>query len=207
MSLPEQVTGVKPAERVPVAPAASFELQLRAQRMLVRAVPQLRYQLMRVGPAGLTGLAVLMSAVVAAIAVLMPAHRSVVALREELSKSGHAIPSETRPEQTARQFSAMLPTRAQIPALLGVVLMQATDSGIALDQGKYTFSAATSTRLARYSFEFPVKGDYASVRTFIDKSLAAVPALGLDKLNVERRNVGDTQVTADVTFVIYMRGA
>ena len=207
MSLPEQSTVARSVERAPVAPAAGFALQLRAERMLVRAVPQLRYQLMRVGPAGLTGLAVLMSAVVAAIVVIMPAHRSVLALRDELTKSGHAVPSEARPVQTARQFSAMLPTRAQIPALLGVVLIQATDSGIVLDQGKYTFSAATSTRLARYAFEFPVKGDYASIRTFIDKSLAAVPALGLDKLNVERKNVGDTLVTADVTFVIYMRGA
>ena len=37
--------------------------------------------------------------------------------------------------------------------------------------------------------------------------LAAVPALGLAKLHVERKNVGDTLVSADVGFVIYLRGA
>jgi hypothetical protein len=124
-----------------------------------------------------------------------------------LAKAGHVMPVTTNPEQTPQQFAATLPTREQIPALLGVVLVQATDAGIVLEQGRYTFSPATSNRLARYTFEFPVKADYGNIRSFINKSLAAVPALGLDKLHVERKNVGDTLVSADVGFVIYLRGA
>jgi Tfp pilus assembly protein PilO len=110
-------------------------------------------------------------------------------------------------ERSPQQFAAALPTRAQIPALLGEVLVQATDSGIVLEQGRYTFNPATSSRLARYTLEFPVKADYGNIRNFINKSLAAIPALGLDKLHVERKNVGDTLVSADVGFVIYLRGA
>jgi hypothetical protein len=182
-------------------------LQARAEQMLVRAVPQVKYQLMRVGPAGLTGIGVLLAAAVAAIALLLPAHQSVLALRDELTKAGHAMPSTAKPQQSPQQFAASLPTREQIPAILGVVLVQATDAGIDLPQGRYTFSPPTSNRLARYTFEFPVKGDYGNIRSFINKSLAAIPALGLDKLHVERKNVGDTVVSADVGFVIYLRGA
>jgi hypothetical protein len=182
-------------------------LQARAEQMLVRAVPQVKYQLMRVGPAGLTGIGVLLAAAVAAIVLLLPAHQSVLALRDELTKAGHAMPSTVKPEQSPQQFAATLPTREQIPALLGVVLAQATDAGIVLEQGRYTFSPATSNRLARYTFEFPVKADYGNIRSFINKSLAAIPALGLDKLHVERKTVGDTAVSADVGFVIYLRGA
>jgi hypothetical protein len=193
-------------------PAASASvprtaLQLRTERMLLRALPQVRYQLMRVGPAGLTGIAVLVAAAVAAIILLLPAHQSILALRAELTKSGHALPGAVQPERSPQQFAAALPTRAQIPALVGVVLVQATDAGIVLEQGKYTYSPATSSRLARYSFEFPIKADYGNIRNFINKSLAAIPALGLDKLHVERKNVGDTLVSADVGFVIYLRGA
>ena len=193
-------------------PAASARaprtaLQLQTERMLLRALPQARYQLMRAGPAGLTGIAVLAAAAVAAIVLLLPAHQSVLALRAELTKAaGHAPPAAVQPERSPQQFAAALPTRAQIPALMGVVLVQATDAGIALEQGKYTFSPATSSRLARYSFEFPIKANYGNIRNFINKSLAAIPALGLDKLHVERKNVGDTLVNADVGFVIYMRG-
>jgi hypothetical protein len=189
-------------------PAASrTALQARAERMLVRAVPQVKYQLMRVGPAGLTGIGVLLAAAVAAIALLLPAHQSVLALRDELTKAGHAMPTTAKPQQSPQQFAASLPTREQIPAILGLVLAQATDAGVDLPQGRYTFSPATSNRLARYTFEFPVKGDYGKIRSFINKSLAAIPALGLDKLHVERKNVGDTAVIADVGFVIYLRGA
>jgi hypothetical protein len=182
-------------------------LQLKTERVLLRALPQVRYQLMRVGPAGLTGVAVLVAAAVAAIALLVPAHQSVLALRAELTKAGHAQPAAVQAERSPQQFAAALPTRAQIPALLGEVLVQATDSGIVLEQGRYTFSPATSSHLARYTFEFPIKSDYGNIRNFINKSLAAIPALGLDKLHVERKNVGDTLVSADVGFVIYLRGA
>ena len=73
-------------------------LQARAERMMVRAVPQVKYQLMRVGPAGLTGIGVLLAAAVASIVLLFPAHRSVLALRDELTKAGHSMPSSVKPE-------------------------------------------------------------------------------------------------------------
>jgi hypothetical protein len=89
---------------------------------------------------------------------------------------------------------------------LGTVLAQAAEAGITLEQGKYTFTPAAGNRLARYTFEFPVKADYASIRAFINKSLTVIPALGLDKLHIERKTVGDTNVSAEVGFVIYLRG-
>jgi hypothetical protein len=207
VNLPEQANPVTRAVPAAAPATSGMALQKRAERMLVRALPQARYQLMRVGPAGLTGLAVLLAAAISAVALLLPAHQSVLALRNELTRAGHVMPSAARPDQTPQQFAATLPTREQIPALLGVVLAQATDAGIVLEQGRYTFSPATSNRLARYTFEFPVKADYGNVRSFINKSLTAIPALGLDKLHVERKNVGDTLVSADVGFVIYLRGA
>ena len=193
---------------LPAASAAPRNaLRRRAERMLVRAVPQIRYQLARVGPAGLTGIGALAAACVAAIAVLLPAHQSVLALRGELMNAGRGAPAAAQPERSPRQFAATLPSRGEIPALLGVVLVQAAESGIVLEQGKYTFSPAAANRLARYTFEFPVKADYGNIRNFIDKALAAIPALGLDKLHLERKNVGDTLVSAEVGFVIYLRGA
>ena len=193
---------------LPAASAAPRNaLRRRAERMLVRAVPQIRYQLARVGPAGLTGIGALAAACVAAIAVLLPAHQSVLALHGELMNAGRGAPAAAQPERSPRQFAATLPSRGEIPALLGVVLVQAAESGIVLEQGKYTFSPAAANRLARYTFEFPVKADYGNIRNFIDKALAAIPALGLDKLHLERKNVGDTLVSAEVGFVIYLRGA
>jgi hypothetical protein len=201
---------VHPMPAVPIVTATvsrTMALQQHAQRMLVRTVPQVRYQLMRVGPVGLSGLAALIAAAAVALVLLLPAQQSVFALRTELSNAAHAVPAKASQDLSPRQFAAALPTREQIPALLGVVLVQATDSGIVLEQGRYSYSPATTSRLARYTFEFPVKGEYGHIRSFINNSLTAIPALGLDKLRVERKNVADTLVSADVAFVIYLRGA
>jgi hypothetical protein len=198
---------VQPVTAVAAPARRTMALRRRAEHLLMRAIPQVRYQLTRVGPAGLSGLTALAAAAVLALAVLLPAQRSVLALRTEMTNAGHAAPGTSLHDPSPRQFASSLPTRDQIPALLGVVLVQATNSGIVLEQGRYTYSPATSNRLARYTFEFPVKADYGRVRTFINSALTAIPALGLDKLRVERKSVGDTLVSADVGFVIYLRGA
>ena len=173
---------------------------------MIRAWPRARYELMRVGPAGLAGSGLLVAAALAGLVLLMPGHRSLIELRSELTRAGHVQPAADASDRTPQQFAAALPTREQIPALLGLVFMQASDAGLVLPQGRYAFSPASTNRLAHYSFEFPVKADYGKIRSFIDKSLLAIPALGLDKLHVERKNVGETDVSADVGFVIYMRG-
>lgn len=203
MSLVEDAVRQTPA---PPVPRTQQGLQQRAERMLVRAVPQFKYQLMRVGPAGLIGVGALLAAGIAALALLLPAHQSVAVLKSELTKAGHAMPA-AKPEQSPQQFAASLPSREEVPALLGAVLVQAEAAGVVLEQGRYTYSPPTANRLARYTFEFPVKADYGNIRTFINKSLAAIPALGVDKLHVERKNVSDSLVSADVGFVIYLRGA
>jgi hypothetical protein len=207
VNLSEDTRTVIPKPLPAASAAPRNALQQRAEQMLVRAVPQIRYQLARVGPAGLTGIGAFAAACVAAIAVLLPAHQSVLALRGELMNAGRGVPAAAQPEQSPAQFAAALPSRDQIPALLGVVLVQAAESGIVLEQGKYTFSPATANRLARYSFEFPVKAEYGDIRNFVNKVLASIPSLGLDKLHLERKNVGDTLVSAEVGFVIYLRGA
>src|ERR1700733_7899019 len=107
MSLPEESRNVTRAplpatnlQPLPVPATGMTALQQRAERLMVRALPQARYQLMRVGPAGLTGIGVLVAAAIAALALLLPAHQSVVALRDELAKAGHAGPSMMKPEQS-----------------------------------------------------------------------------------------------------------
>jgi hypothetical protein len=189
-----------PAPRVPMT------LQSRADRIMVRAIPELRYRVARMGMTGVAGTLSLLAAAVLAIVVWLPAHHAIRSLAEQLSQVSQLRPVPATQTLTPHQFAGTLPTRGQIPALLGTVLVQANDAGVVLEQGKYTYTPAAGNRLARYAFEFPIKADYASIRSFINKSLAAVPALGLDKLRIERKNVGDPTVNAEVGFVIYMRG-
>ena len=83
VNLSEDTRAVIPKPLPAASAAPRNALQQRAEQMLVRTVPQIRYQLARLGPAGLTGIGALAAACIAAIALLLPAHQSVLALRGE----------------------------------------------------------------------------------------------------------------------------
>jgi hypothetical protein len=197
----------KDVQRLKAAAATPLSLQARVDRLKVRTVPELRYRVMRLGLPGIAGLLSLTVAVILVVVLLIPSYQSIASLTVQLSEAAVPAPLPGTPTLSPRQFAASLPSRGQIPALLGTVLAQANEAGVVLEQGKYTFTPAAADHLARYSFEFPIKADYGHVRAFINKSLSAIPALGLDKLQIARKNVGDTAVSAEVGFVIYLKGA
>ena len=198
------VQGAQRSTRIAVAP---LSLQTRVDRLMVRTIPELRYRVMRLGLPGIAGLMSLAAAAILVVVLLIPAHQSIESLTTQLSQAATPAPLPATSTLSPRQFAGSLPSRGQVPALLGTVLAQANDAGVVLEQGKYTFTPAAADHLARYSFEFPIKAEYANVRAFINKSLTAIPALGLDKLHIARKNVGDTAVSAEVGFVIYLKGA
>jgi hypothetical protein len=195
------------AQRSMPLAAAPMSWQARVDRLMVRTVPELRYRAMGLGLPGIAGLMSLAIAAILVVVLLIPAHQSIQSLTTQLSQAAMPAPLPAAPTLSPRQFAGSLPSRGQIPALLATVLAQAHEAGVVLEQGKYTFTPAAADHLAHYSFEFPIKADYANIRAFINKSLTAIPALGLDKLQIARKNVGDTAVSAEVGFVIYLKGA
>jgi hypothetical protein len=59
-------------------------------------------------------------------------------------------------------------------------------------------------RVMRYQVTLPVRGTYPQIRKFVDGALAQVPALSLDGIQFERRNIGDATVDAKIKFVVYL---
>jgi hypothetical protein len=204
---------VAPLAHVPAVPAGHGGSAVGAKSLpgapvrsaLARALPQLQYQITRIGPAGVAGLVVLVSAFALVAGALLPAQRALQSMRAELAHPAASHPTSQVLDDLDR-FVAALPARTQIPAVLGQVLEQAGKSQVLLDKGQYAYSPAQSGRLAHYAFEFPIKGSYPAIRQFVDSTLVAIPAAGLDKLTIERKNIGDAAVTADVRFVVYVRG-
>jgi hypothetical protein len=198
---------------VPAPVVAPATMQQRAthavagtQRAFRDLIPQLQYRLMRIGSAGLTGVVALIVAALVAVVVWLPSHQAEVALRTEWLQAAASGPATTPATAGVDHLVASLPTRAQIPAVLGQMLVEADKAGVALDKGHYDFRPPQSGALGRYAFEFPVKGSYPNVRDFIDRTLMVVPAAGLEKLRIERKTVGDTLINADIGFVVFVRG-
>ncbi|MGH8266879.1 MAG: hypothetical protein ACRETS_06130, partial [Steroidobacteraceae bacterium] len=163
---------------------------VRVQGLATRLVPQLQYQLARLGLAGHAGLAALIAALVVAMSVVAPARHSLEALSADLARAQH--PSEAAlANEAVPHLLASLPTRAQMPAVLAQVFGQAREAGVSLDTGHYVYTPARSGTIGRYDLEFPVKAAYPDIRNFINHTLTAVPAAALSKLHVERKTVGD----------------
>jgi hypothetical protein len=185
------------------APAASA--LVRAQAAAGQVVPQIQYRVARLGVAGQAGLAALAAAVAIAVGALLPAWHAMQGLSANLAQAQHA-PTGFSIEQAVPRLMTSLPTRAQIPAVVGEVYAQAKAAGVSLDNGRYLYSPPKSGAVASYDLEFPVKGAaYPALRTFINKTLAAVPAASLTKLQIERKAIGDQAVNADIGFVVFVR--
>ncbi|HEY2274634.1 MAG TPA: hypothetical protein VGH61_03955 [Steroidobacteraceae bacterium] len=199
-----RLAALAPQAVAPVSVPAVTALT-RVQAAAGQVIPQLQYQVTRLGVAGQVGLAALTAAVAIAVGALLPAWHAMQGLSANLSQAQHA-PSGYSIEQAVPRLMASLPTRAQIPAVLGEVYAQAKAAGVPLDTGRYVFSPPKSGSVASYDLEFPVKGAaYPAVRSFINHTLAAVPAASLTKLQIERKAVGEQSVNADIGFVVFVR--
>ena len=187
-------------------PPGRAPLLVRVQAAALQLAPQVQYRLARLGIPGQAGLAALLAAVVLAASVLLPAQRALQTVTAQLAAAGHA-PVTASVDQAKPSLLASLPTRAQMPEVIGLIFTQARDAGVSLDTGHYVYTAAKGGAIARYELEFPVKAGYPDIRGFIDRTLAAVPAMALGKLRFERKAVGDAVVGADVVFVVFVRGA
>jgi hypothetical protein len=203
-----------PANAAPVAQRAG-ELRVRSpktsaliprlQNAVNQWIPQAQYQLTRLGPAGIAGLGASAAALVLGLFALLSLRTANENLTVQILRALHRPQQTVTPEQGLIQAVAQLPTRAQIPAVLGQVLQQAQAAGVELEKGQYTYVASSSGGFGRYELDFPLKAQYPGVRDFINRTLTHIPAAGLDKLSIERKVVGDTQINADVRFVVFTR--
>ncbi len=194
--------------RVAVVPRSKGAAALeRVQAMAGQLVPQLHYQVTRLGPAGQAGLAALAASLAVAVGALMPAYHALETLTADITRAQHPL-AGTGLDQAVPRLVASLPTRAQMPVVLGQVFAQAKAAGLALDTGRYVYTPAKAGAIARYDLEFPMKGaGYPQIRAFINRTLTAVPAASLSKLHIERKAVGEQVVNADVGFVVFVRSA
>ncbi len=180
-------------------------LEARLRSLVTQTLPIAWYRVARIGPAGLIGAGATLAALLVAATAVVGERSSTAALMSQIAAAqGHPSAAAVS-VATVGKVVADLPTRQQMPAVVGLVLEQARAANVQLDNGHYSYSASKGGAVGRYELEFPVKADYPSVRNFIDRTLSAVPSAGLDKLRIERKVVGDTTVSADIRFVVFVR--
>jgi hypothetical protein len=172
-------------------------------------MPAARYALTRAGRTGTVGLALLMVAAGLLLSTLLPLRRHVDELQQQVQQASvdspvpSAIPA---PGEDLKVFMRALPRRGELPTVVATVVQQAQDAHLDLVTGRYELAAGQTRRIGQYRLTFPVKGTYPELRSFIERALLAAPALALESLRMQREDIAQEAVTAEVAFVIYVRG-
>lgn len=186
-----------PTAPPPVAPS---------RNPLVRLELRVAERVRRLGIPGIAGIVALLSCAVFVQSTLLPQRAHVREMRA-VAKTAAASPARAQGpvRPAADEFIASLPERDALPGILAAIVQQAQSAGLSLDRGAYQWSAEKSGAVARYQITLPVSGSYPAVRRFVDSTLAAVPAAALAGISLERPNVGDGNVNADLRFEIFVR--
>lgn len=215
------MSGVEPIEVSPPAPAqmpqalplprAAVQRALKAPTRklagvaMSRAVPMILYQMNRIGPSGVAGSAALFFAGIFFFSAVLPQYAQIAALRDSINHAQLAGNADPAPRVRLSRFVDKLPKRSELPAIAGQVFKLAAVAGVTLDRGHYEFAPLHSGHLARYRMTFPIKGHYPAIRHFIDATLSEVPSAAIEGLRIERKNVGDDTVNADLRFTVFVR--
>lgn len=186
--------------RVPATPVKKF-----LGTVLTRTVPVLVYQLNRVGRSGAAGTALILFAGIFFFAAVLPQNQQLAAIRQEIVRAQHHGVTDASPHVRLNRFLDKLPKRSEIPVIVGQIFKLAAIAGVTLDRGLYEMTPLHSGHLAQYRMSFPIKGHYPDIRHFIDAILSTVPSAAVESLRIERKAIGDANVSADLRFSLFVR--
>jgi Tfp pilus assembly protein PilO len=173
----------------------------------------LHYGAQRLGRFGIVGLTLCVFSLITIASTNIPMRQQLALQSAELD-SARAEAAEARrpgtiqsPQQQATSFVSKLPTRNNVPEIMATIVSVATASGIKLERGSYEYIATDTDTIARYEMSLPVTGSYPQVKEFVENVLATVPSIALDSMRIERGDIADSVIAADLKFSILLGGA
>lgn len=178
-----------------------------------RVITYLSHQAQYVGRVGIAGVALLIFSLVCFLSANSRLHGQLTQLRTELASAQHTQTARRRagldltPRVQLQTLVTKLPARAELPAITEQIIAQADAAGLALERGSYGVDVVRSGAIARARIAFPVHGSYPSIRRFVDGTLGAVPGAAVDGLRFERKEIGASEVDAEVRFTVYLRNS
>jgi hypothetical protein len=192
LAVPSPVA-VTPARRaLPVAARPSAVASLT--RGVQAIVPYSRYTAQRLGKLGILGVALLIFSAVAFVSTNLP-------MREQLATDSVTLTDLSTNAVGATQASVATTPEAQLEGFLDT--LPTPDD---LDEGSYELAAVgKSGQIERYRLQLPVVGTYPQVRAFVDNALVNVPSMALNGMTLQRNEIADRVISADLEFDVFVK--
>ncbi|MEY2689783.1 MAG: hypothetical protein RL375_3982 [Pseudomonadota bacterium] len=111
--------------------------------------------------------------------------------------------ADSPPAQLA-SFYAHFDTAVPLADGLERVHRAAKRLGIELSSADYQLSTPSDRKLARYRMNVNLRASYPQLRRFVSHVLHELPTLALDQIDVQRNEIGDTELEARLSFSFYL---
>lgn len=185
------------------------------QIQLNQLLPQLRWQVSRLGVIGKIGLGLLVVSSIYFFSVVVPQESDLRKLKERaetlqtqaLSKqtSGDAESGiKMSGDQALQAFYDFFPRVDSSPFWIRELVRIAQKHGVELSSSEYRLVNDNDARLARYEMILPVKGKYSQVRAFMATALEAVPAMAISAIAIKRENVTSEKLEVRLEVNLYL---
>lgn len=168
---------------------------------------RLRRLLNALGPAGVTGIGVLLFCLPFYFSALVPAQAELKRRTAAAQAARAPLPHAQRFDDGAadlERFYARFPPVERLPSELDALYAHAKVSRVELRQGEYRMESRGAA-LTAYQVTLPVRGSYPQLRQFVGRVLKDMPTTSLDAVRFERKKAADAQLEAQVRLTIYLR--
>jgi hypothetical protein len=115
--------------------------------------------------------------------------------------------TDDTPAAQIAAFERFFPPMADINHVLGDIYTAADKEKLVLERGEYNLSEESGLAVLRYKINLPVKGPQADIKRFVRRMLRDIPSVSLDSISMQRNNVGEPTVDAQIRLSVFLRGA
>jgi hypothetical protein len=102
-------------------------------------------------------------------------------------------------------FRELLTAEKKADEAMEIIQRDAQKNGLALAGTEYKWQRQPNAKLAEVHIAMPVKAGYAPLRAFVKDVLVDVPGLALEQFELQRDNIGNTNVDARLRFSLFLK--
>lgn len=166
----------------------------------------LAYAALRLGPAGLAGVALLLACAAVLAMQSLRADRATLALRIAQARGDlQRLPASAPPPLTAQTFMARLPSAEQVPAFIEVLHRQAERARLQIERAEYRAPTVAGGRVLRSQVVLPLTGSYPDIGRWLGLVLTQHPSVAIDEFSLQRDAAVADGLRARVVLSHYSR--
>jgi hypothetical protein len=121
-----------------------------------------------------------------------------------LERMNEALGQQDAPQARLDSFYRHFADGAPLATGLERVHAIAVAHQLEMKRAEYRLNRQPGQRLDRYRMVVPIQGRYPALRAFISAVLRELPTLSLDQIQLQRQNIADGTLDAQITFTFYL---